>query len=37
MMKLDAMQTELANLIKSIDGVEDAEVMITLPEPVCLC
>lgn len=33
MMKLDAMQTELANLIKSIDGVEDAEVMITLPEP----
>jgi len=33
MMRLDAMQTELANLIKSIDGVEDAEVMITLPEP----
>lgn len=32
MMKLDAMNTELANLIKSIDGVEDAEVMITLPE-----
>lgn len=32
MMRLDAMQTELANLIKSIDGIEDAEVMITLPE-----
>lgn len=32
MMKLDAMNTELANLIKSVDGVEDAEVMITLPE-----
>src|SRR5690625_4229798 len=32
MMKLDAMQTELAKLIKSIDGIEDAEVRITLPE-----
>lgn len=32
MMKLDAMNTELANLIKGVDGVEDAEVMITLPE-----
>lgn len=32
MMKLDAMNTELANLIKSVEGVEDAEVMITLPE-----
>ena len=32
MMKLDAMQTELANLIKGIDGIEDANVMITLPE-----
>src|SRR5699024_8749180 len=32
MMKLDAMNTELANLIKSIDGVVDAEVMITLPQ-----
>lgn len=32
MMKLDAMQTELANLIKSIDGIEDAEVMINLPQ-----
>lgn len=31
-MKLDAMQTELANLIKSIDGIKDANVMITLPE-----
>lgn len=32
MMKLDAMQTELANLIKSIEGINDANVMITLPE-----
>src|SRR5690625_4724435 len=32
MMKLSAMQTELANLIKSIDGIEDANVMITLPK-----
>lgn len=32
MMKLAAMQTELANLIKSIDGIEDANVMITLPK-----
>lgn len=31
-MKLDAMQTELANLIKGIEGVRDAKVMITLPE-----
>ena len=31
-LKLDAMQTELANLIKSIEGVNDAKVMITLPE-----
>lgn len=31
-MKLDAMQTELANLIKSIEGIEDAKVMITLPQ-----
>jgi flagellar M-ring protein FliF len=30
--KLDAMQTELANLIKGIDGVQDAKVMINLPE-----
>lgn len=30
--KLDAMQTELANLIKGIEGVNDARVMITLPE-----
>lgn len=31
-MKLDAMQTELANLIKGIEGIEDAKVMINLPE-----
>lgn len=31
-MKLDAMQTELANLIKGIEGINDAKVMITLPE-----
>ncbi|WP_409253697.1 flagellar basal-body MS-ring/collar protein FliF [Bacillus sp. SCS-153A] len=31
-MKLDAMQTELANLMKGIEGVQDAKVMITLPE-----
>src|SRR5699024_5515132 len=31
-MKLDAMQTELANLIKSIEGIDDANVMINLPE-----
>lgn len=30
--KLDAMQTELAQLIKTIDGIQDAKVMITLPE-----
>ena len=27
--KLDAMQSEIANLIKKIDGVQDASVMIT--------
>lgn len=32
-LKIEAMQTELANLIKSIDGVEDAKVMINLPQP----
>ncbi|AIE59651.1 flagellar basal-body MS-ring/collar protein FliF [Bacillus methanolicus] len=32
-LKLDAMQTELANLIKGIDGIKDAKVMINLPEP----
>ncbi|MCA1030068.1 flagellar M-ring protein FliF [Bacillus timonensis] len=32
-LKVEAMQTELANLVKSIDGVNDAKVMITLPEP----
>lgn len=31
MIKLSAMQTELANLIKGIQGVKDANVMITLP------
>lgn len=31
-MKLDAMQTELAELIKGIDGIKDAKVMINLPE-----
>lgn len=31
--KLEAMQNELANLMKSIDGVEDAKVMINLPQP----
>ncbi|KUP08663.1 flagellar M-ring protein FliF [Bacillus coahuilensis m2-6] len=31
-LKLDAMQTELALLIKSIEGVQDASVMISLPE-----
>ncbi|MCM3704200.1 MULTISPECIES: flagellar basal-body MS-ring/collar protein FliF [Cytobacillus] len=30
-LKLEAMQTELANLIKGIDGVNDAKVMINLP------
>lgn len=30
--KLDAMQTELTNLIKGIDGVQDAKVMINLPD-----
>ncbi|RFU61525.1 flagellar basal-body MS-ring/collar protein FliF [Peribacillus glennii] len=31
-MKLEAMQTEMADLIKGIDGVEEAKVMVTLPE-----
>ncbi|WP_394232534.1 flagellar basal-body MS-ring/collar protein FliF [Niallia oryzisoli] len=31
-LKLDAMQTELANLIKGIEGITDANVMINLPE-----
>ena len=30
--KLDAMQTELAHLITGIEGVKDAKVMINLPE-----
>ncbi|MFS0672432.1 flagellar basal-body MS-ring/collar protein FliF [Ornithinibacillus sp. 179-J 7C1 HS] len=34
-MHLDAMQTELANLIKSIQGINDATVMINMPkEPI---
>ncbi|HEX5563763.1 MAG TPA: flagellar basal-body MS-ring/collar protein FliF [Sporosarcina sp.] len=33
MIKLDTMQNELANLIKGIQGVKDANVMITLPTP----
>lgn len=32
MIKLASMQTELANLIKGIEGVKDAKVMITLPQ-----
>jgi len=31
-MKLDAMQTELANLISSISGINNANVMITMPQ-----
>ncbi|HLR15455.1 MAG TPA: flagellar basal-body MS-ring/collar protein FliF [Bacillota bacterium] len=31
-MKLDAMQTELSNLIKSVDGIQDANVMINMPK-----
>ncbi|WP_033829225.1 flagellar basal-body MS-ring/collar protein FliF [Bacillus andreraoultii] len=31
-MKIDAMQTEISNLIKNIDGIKDASVMITLPD-----
>ena len=30
--KLDAMQTELANLMSGISGVQDAQVMINMPE-----
>ncbi|MFN7250843.1 MAG: flagellar basal-body MS-ring/collar protein FliF [Anaerobacillus sp.] len=32
-MERAAIQTELANLIRTIDGVQHAQVMITLPEP----
>ncbi|WLV25758.1 flagellar basal-body MS-ring/collar protein FliF [Aciduricibacillus chroicocephali] len=32
MMKLDATQTELSNLIKQIDGIHDAKVMINMPK-----
>jgi len=31
-MKIDAMQTEIANLIKGIDGIKDAKVILSLPE-----
>ncbi|WP_096154640.1 MULTISPECIES: flagellar basal-body MS-ring/collar protein FliF [Bacillus] len=31
-LKLDATQTELSNLIKSIDGINDAKVMISMPQ-----
>lgn len=31
-MKIDAMQTELANLISSIEGINDAQVMINIPK-----
>ncbi len=31
-LKLEAMQTEIANLIKGIDGINDAKVMINIPE-----
>lgn len=31
-LKLEAMQTELSTLIKGIDGVDDAKVMINLPQ-----
>ncbi|MFT8319492.1 MAG: flagellar basal-body MS-ring/collar protein FliF [Bacillus sp. (in: firmicutes)] len=31
-LKLDAMQTEIANLIKGVDGINDANVVITLPK-----
>src|SRR5690625_6941079 len=32
MMKLDAMKTELANLMKGIEDINDAKVLINLPE-----
>ncbi|KAB7668636.1 flagellar basal-body MS-ring/collar protein FliF [Bacillus sp. B1-b2] len=31
-LKLDALQTEISNLIKGIDGINEADVVITLPE-----
>ncbi|MFD1735812.1 flagellar basal-body MS-ring/collar protein FliF [Bacillus salitolerans] len=31
-LKLEAMQTELSNLMKGIEGVQDAKVMINLPQ-----
>ncbi|MFD0943323.1 flagellar basal-body MS-ring/collar protein FliF [Savagea faecisuis] len=33
MLKVATLQTELANLIKGIEGVQDASVMLTLPTP----
>ncbi|TFJ94662.1 flagellar basal-body MS-ring/collar protein FliF [Lentibacillus salicampi] len=32
MIKLDAMQSELATLIQGVEGIDDAEVMINMPE-----
>ncbi|RYG73876.1 flagellar basal body M-ring protein FliF [Lentibacillus lipolyticus] len=32
MIKLDAMQTELANMMKGVEGINDARVMINMPE-----
>lgn len=32
MIKLDAMQTELASLMKGVQGIEDAKVMINMPK-----
>ncbi|MGP4075602.1 flagellar basal-body MS-ring/collar protein FliF [Halobacillus sp. K22] len=32
MIKLDAMQSELANMMKGIGGIQDAKVMINIPE-----
>lgn len=32
-LKIEAMQTELSSLIKEIEGVEDARVMLNIPEP----
>src|SRR5690625_2841617 len=32
MIKLDAMNNELANLIKRVEGIDEAQVMITLPK-----
>ncbi|GAB4072508.1 flagellar basal-body MS-ring/collar protein FliF [Barrientosiimonas marina] len=32
MIKLDAMQNEMANMIKGVEGIRDADVMINMPE-----